>query len=288
MNFKETSEVDLKLKLLSGISIYIEDQLEVKPYTIKEIIEYGFTKYMNNLQWISLTMKDFIDSFVSENKKNILMDHEEDLKIFDFFIKLGGQELQDNLMIALAMIFRTDDVKILDDGAIAIDFGKLDIYKRDDNGQLFLDQEKLESLSETEVKLIHRDNFEDLVHVAKLQNYMVKPKKRDEPEANPADEETKKLMDHMKMMKEKVEAKKNEQKNQDDGNSEIDISDIISAVSTKSYSMNKFNIWDLTLYQLYDEYGRLELIDEYDFSIRAMMAGAEAKKIKLKHWSSKL
>lgn len=281
MDFKKLSEVDLKLKLLSGDSIFVEN-LEIKPYTLKEISEYGYSRYMQNLQWISLSVDDFINSILDEGKRRILEEQKDNLKAFDFYIKLGGQELQDRLMITLAMIFRTDDVNILDDGVIAINFVKLGVFKRDDSGQLFIDEEKLESLNEDEIKLVHRDNFDDIIHVVKLQNYMLKPKK--EPDGNPADEETRKLMEFMKKMREKVEAKKREQRGQD--SADIDIGDIVSAVSSKSNSINKLNIWDFTLYQLYDEYARLELIDNYNFSIKAMMSGAE--KIKLRHWSSKL
>lgn len=283
MNFKELSEIDLKLKLLSGSSIYV-DNLEIKPYTLKEINKYGYTRYMENLQWVSLSIDDFMSHLLDAGKKNILEEQLDKIKVFDFYIKLGGQQIQDSLMYSLAMILKTDDVKILDDGVIAIDFVKLGVFKRNDNDQLYVDQEKLDSLNEDEIKLIHRDNFEDIVQVVKLQNYMLKPKKLNEPDENPANEDTRKLMEYMKKMREKVEAKKREQRNQDIDN--IDIGDIISAVSSKSNSMNKLNIWDFTLYQLYDEYARLELIDNYDFSIRAMMAGAE--KISLKHWSSKL
>jgi len=83
----------------------------------------------------------------------------------------------------------------------------------------------------------------------------------------------------MELMRKKIEGKKKKQQS-DDGDGEIDISDIISAVSSKSHSINKLNVWQLTLYQLYDEYARLELIDNYDFSIRAMMAGAEKNRFK--------
>src|SRR5690606_21056773 len=122
------------------------------------------------------------------------------------------------------------------------------------------------------------------ISVIKLQNYLEKPSEVTKEE-NPADEETRKLLEHMKKMREKVEAKKKRQREDDDENN-IDIADIISAVSSKSNSINKINIWNLTLYQLYDEYARLELIDNYDFSIKAMMAGAD--KVDLRHWSSKI
>ena len=66
----------------------------------------------------------------------------------------------------------------------------------------------------------------------------------------------------------------------------MDISDIISAVSSKSNTISKLNVWDLTLYQLYDEYKRLHAINQYEVNIQALMNGAEG--IELKDWSAKL
>ncbi len=66
----------------------------------------------------------------------------------------------------------------------------------------------------------------------------------------------------------------------------MDFYSIVSAVSTKSNSINKLNVWDLTLHQLYDEFDRLQIIDGYNTSLAAMMQGAEIKD--LKHWASKV
>ena len=284
LQFKSINELDLKLTLLSGESINVEN-LEIAPYTIREICRYGYTNYMKNLQWISLSVDDFINSITDLEKKSYLEEQRSTLRAFDFYIKLGGVDVQRSLLATLGMVFKTDDVRVLDEGVVALNFVKLGIFYIDDEGEIQVNDEKLEELNENEVMIIHRENFDDIVNVVKLQNYLEKPSSKEELEENPADEEARKLMEHMRKMREKVEAKKNAQKSQD-SDANIDISDIISAVSSKSNSINRLNIWDLTLYQLYDEYARLELIDNYDFSIRAMMAGAE--KIDLKHWSSKL
>lgn len=286
MEFNSMCELDLKLSLLSGGNIQVEN-ITIEPYKIGEIVnKYGQSRYMKNLQWVSLSVEDFIDSISDKEKKTFLEEQKNTLKSFDFYAKLGGEEMLESLIEALSMIFRTDDVRMLSEGVIAIDFVKLGILTIEDNGDFSVNEKMLDSLREDEIKVIHRDNFDDIINVIKLQNYLEKPSSKvgKAAEDNPADEATRKLMEHMQKMREKVDAKKKVQQG-NDGES-IDISDIISAVSSKSNSINKLNIWELTLYQLYDEYARLELIDNYDFSVRAMMAGAE--KIDLKHWSSKL
>lgn len=284
MDFKDLKDIDLKLNLLSGSTINVGN-IAIKPFTLREIKDYGYSRYMENIQWLSINLDDFIDSTIEGEKREILKAQMEKLKTFDFYYKLGGKEFTAKLIEALSMMFRTNDMVMLDKGILAIDFYKMGILYNDSDGMIHTDKEYLSYYSENELTVIHRENFDDIVKVIKLQNYLSQPKQEEEVEENPADEKTRQLMETMKKNREKVEAKKKAQQ-QADNNDNIDIADIISAVSSKSNSINKLNVWDLTLYQLYDEYSRLELIDNYDFSVRAMMAGAE--KVDLKHWSSKL
>lgn len=284
MQFHDMKEIDLKLTLLSGSEIELGN-LKIAPYTLREVKNYGYINYMKNLQWISLSIDDFMGSVIDENKRRILEINRESLKAFDFYIKLGGKEMQDKLVEVLKMIFKNDDLRVLDNGIIAIDFVKLGIIIEDDDGNVVeIKDDKLSELDEDKIKIIHRDNFDDIVKIVRLQNYLEQPEEAVEEE-EPADEEARKLLEYMKEMRKKVEEKKRQQ-SEDGEEANIDIADIVSAVSSKSNSVNKLNIWDFTIYQIYDEYARLELIDNYDFSIRAMMAGA--KEVDLKHWSSKL
>ncbi|UQB84209.1 hypothetical protein [Bacillus amyloliquefaciens] len=284
-NYREMGEVDLKLQLLSGSDIRVDDAVVISPYTIDEIREYGYSEYMGNLQWLSLTVEDFVSSVLDLEKRVMLEVEKSKLKAFDFYVKLGGQEMLDGLISALGMVFKTDDVKLISDGLVAIDFEKLGIVFEGEDDKYYLNEDKLDEVPATELKFVHRDNFDEIVEIVKTQNYLTKPIEKING-SNPADEETKKLMEHMENMRNKVNEKKRLQKEMDGESDNIDISDIISSVTAKSNSIDKFNVWSLTLYQLYDEYARLELIDNYDFSIRAMMAGAE--KIDLKHWSSRI
>jgi hypothetical protein len=201
-------------------------------------------------------------------------------------MSLGGAELRDKTMTAIAMILKTDDLYVIDD-SIAVGFMEMGILVENEHGELVVDVDVLDITEQEDLKIVHRGNFDDIVEAVKLQNYLKRPAiKKEERDENPADEATRALMEQMKKMKEKVEKKKQKQREQEGSDDEVNIATIISAISSKSHSINKLNIWNFTIYQLYDEYSRLELIDNYDFSIRAMMAGAE--KIELTHWSSKL
>ena len=66
----------------------------------------------------------------------------------------------------------------------------------------------------------------------------------------------------------------------------ISLADIISAVASRKESLNLLNIWDLTIYQLYDHYNRLIAEDEFD--IHAMNYAYWGGEFKAKHWSKPL
>lgn len=285
IDYKDLKEIDLKLHLQSGSEIKL-DNLVIKPYSLREIKDVGYTNYISNLQMISISMDDFITSVTDEEHRKMLESERTNLKTLDFYVTLGGVEILVGLFQALSMIFRTDDVRMLEDGVIALNFVKIGVIELDEQGNSSVNEERLVSLKEEDMTLIHRDNFDDFVRIVQLQNYLTKDFEEDEEEELAIDEETKKLMEQMKKHRKKVEEKKKAQRQADGDDGDIDISDIISAVSSKSNSINKLNVWDFTLYQLYDEYSRLELIDNYHFSLKAIMAGAE--KVDLKHWSSKL
>src|SRR5690606_28840882 len=105
MQFENINEVDLKLLLLGGDSIEV-DNLVIKPYKLREIKNYGYSDYMRNLQWVSISIDDFIDNVKDEDKRQFLEEQRSELKAYDFYIKLGGQEIKESLLESIGMIFR--------------------------------------------------------------------------------------------------------------------------------------------------------------------------------------
>lgn len=279
-----TNDLDLKLKLFSGATFKV-DNMDIVPYTLKEIIDYGYSRYMQNVQVLSIEKEDLISSIENESNRKALEDQIEEVRAFDFFVKLGGLEMQQLMLMALSMVLRAKDIRILEEkNIVVVDFIHLGIIEEFGDGNYDFNTTKFDEIPDEQIKIIHRENFDEIVNIVKLQNYLSSPEKSEKKESNPADEETRALIEHMEMMKKKVQDKKRKQQKSEGG--DIDMYDILDAVSVKSNSINKTNIFDLTIYQVYCEYARLELIDNYDFSIKAMMAGAKIDA--LKHWSSKL
>lgn len=284
LEYKELSEVDLKLHLLSGSSIRVGN-LIIEPYTLREIKDYGYIRFMETLQWGIIQKDDFINAIDDFDKREILKSMSHSLTNFDFYTTVFPNIYLGKLIDFMSLVFKTDDIKLINQNMIAIDFEKYGIIVFDEKNQKhYFNEEKFAEYDEKDLKIVTKDNFDEIVEVVKLQNCLQEVKKDDEYKFNPADEETRKLIEQMEKMRKRIEEIKKKQN--EENNEPVTIYEIISAVTAKSNNINKFNVWDLTLYALYDEYRRLQAIDDYDFGIRAIMAGAE--NVKLNHWSSKL
>lgn len=124
--------------------------------------------------------------------------------------------------------------------------------------------------------LIHVSNFNFFIEILMMQNCI---KSKDSNEKYPNDK-VKEYMQRIKALKEKY------QKNYGGGG--VDITDIISSVSAKHPSLNLLNVGEMTIYQVYDQYKRLNKIDEYEISLNSLMHGAAKEDVQLSHWSSKI
>ena len=99
---------------------------------------------------------------------------------------------------------------------------------------------------------------------------------------NFANVKAKEIQKKIKENKKRVQEIKNKQ------NENPELVDLISAFCSKHPSINLFDVWQLTYYQLLDQLTRLQLIEEYEFGLKSILAGADSKKIKINHWVSKL
>lgn len=284
MNIKDLNGIDIKMRLLEGESLSV-DNVEIKPLTLNEINKIGYSKYMGYIQLLSLSVDDFLDSFVNEEHSSALEEFKEGLTAFDFLIKFGGDEIQGSLLDALKVLLRTDDVKMITDKDIGIDFvklGMLEKFKSSDGSFYYdLNEEIIDEIEDKEVKIINRDNFDDISTIIKYQNYMAKVNTEEKEE--PANEEARKLIEKMSQFNKKVEDIKSRREDKSDAPS---LPTIISSVSARSNGINKLNIWKLTMYQLFDEFIRLQEIDAFEISVKAKMAGSKDKDIS--HWSSEI
>lgn len=247
-------EIDLKLKLFAGRAINAEGYGDIAPLTVREVVDVGYSEYMKCLNIMTLTTKDFLD------------DTPEELHVLELLIIYGGQEIESAFEQALALFL---------------------------HGEIILDKDECRAFvkkNEDEINVVTKDNYHEIQEVIKWQNYINSFEEKNlESNFDPVDEETRKLkeqMDAVAKRRDELKKKQNQNSNSDEEDEgDIDFFDILSAISSKSYSVNELNALDLTVYQVYRKFKRMEIIDQYDISIKSILAGA--KDVKLKHWSSK-
>jgi hypothetical protein len=114
--------------------------------------------------------------------------------------------------------------------------------------------------------IINRDNYDDIKYVLRKQYNIAKMEKETH---NPANERAKKMIEEIEMAKKDKPKIKPKEK--------INLHSIISSIAWKSHiGINA--IWDLTVYQLYDAFYRLGLIDNYDKIMSGIYAGTASYK----------
>lgn len=132
--------------------------------------------------------------------------------------------------------------------------------KLSNNGVFYIDNDKF----------FTQDLFNNLQLIVKRINYI---KDNQEDEIIAGNERAKSFMEKLKKKKEKILKNKKQ---------DINLASIISGVAWKSNNVNIKNIWDLTIYQLYDAYYRLENIDYYNHTVTGIYSGTiDGKKINL-------
>lgn len=227
----------IELKLLAGDSFYVDD-IEIKPFTLKEIKSMSLSNYQYITNWLIASKDDL---------KHIL-DVTRYSSYYDIMLFSGNDEVSSMILNSLCAYLRFEQYGITDDFRV--------VLQRNDNEKIYID----------------KDKFERIIGYIKYQNGLIK---NNEDKYNPKDEKTKGFIDRMKQLSDKVNKLKN--RTSDEEEIKYDFADLVSAVCVKSPSYNLFNIWDLTMYQFIDQFKRLKLIDDYGVSIQSIMQGSKVQ-----------
>jgi len=228
-------ENDLNLKLLAGMSIFIENLGILTPLKLRDIITLGELNY-NELLSVLLIDKSNIDGLNNQDINNL-----ELLMVYSY----QNQDFREKTLKALKLFL---------------------------NKEFFMNNEGFFYCDDL---IINNDSFNYFQYVLKCANHIEIKKKEDE--IIPGNERARKFMEKLKLSKQNI--KKPEI---------INLHSIISGVAWKSNNTNIINIFDLTIYQLYDAYHRLENIDNYHYTLSGLYAGTvDGKNINLSNitWS---
>lgn len=252
------NSIDNKMRLMAGRPIYVND-IEIAPLRLSRVVEIGYINIVKSLQILTLKVDDIIDSVDDFEFQAMLKMNKHQYVPYDLLMMSEG--LQELVVEGLEII---------------LDCGKVYVEDKDTDNPVIVVNTVNEVFYE-----INRENFDEIVKVLKEQNNPSISSEEKDEDYNPSDELAKSIAEKLKRGKEIA----NKSKSIESGGDGVTILDIISAVTAMSNSVNKLNIWDYTIYQLYDEFARLNKIDNYKLQVQASMWSSE---IEIEHWSEPL
>ena len=171
----------------------------------------------------------------SKFKDEILEDEYDKLTNYDFF--LAHEQLMDALLDFLRTFLNYENI----------------FYNSEYQSIIFDGEDSV---------FVNRDNADKIINVfRKMYNIQIEK----EPEYNPVNDRARAIIEKIKK---KNEIYANLYKEED-----IDLNSIISGVAWKSTNTNIFNVFDLTIYQLYDAYYRLEIVQNYYNTMTGLYTG---------------
>lgn len=211
------------MDLLSGRDIYYDNLCVIRPPHLKDIaFEVGYTNYLSYVNVISLDTERCIKNMGVEEKYN-QMSEEQQESCTAFNLLILHQSTRELLRKALSFFI---PMRVVFDPRTA--------------AFLVYDEEKL-------VCQITNDNYMN-IRYGIMQTLCLSNEA--EPPAKFKDSATKKLWE--KMMKGRKERKAAQRTDVN-----MTIENMVGAVSAYSNTYNLTNIWDLTIYQLFDQFYRI-------------------------------
>lgn len=130
------------------------------------------------------------------------------------------------------------------------------------------------------IGIISKENYKDVVNVI-CQRNNIQTKDLNDPSKTKS-KKALAIMEKLKKGREKMAKTTKADKNMELGN-------IISAVANKSPSLNMINIWDLTVYQLWDCFARLNNLNVYEINAASVSAwGDKDNKFDFNGWFKKM
>lgn len=244
------NQEDFDLKLLAGEGIKIEGLGITYPLSLKEIMTVG------NLAYNYYVFTLLVEKPTTDTK----------LTVFELFLAYCYHN--EELLPPLNLSFREMAIR-----ALSLIFKEPVFYHP--QGFFYLG-ELIQKDGIFFGRILTENQFDLIRKIIRKQNYFKEEKNEDIKYAN---EKARQIQEKINAMKEKIR-----QQNKDEG---LKLNDIISIVASYSPNINMFNVWDLTIFQLYELYIRLMMKDTYESQFAMLLQGADPKELKLEHWARK-
>lgn len=230
--------------LLSPAPVYIQSIGGIISPTLREISSLGYDVYQSYLTFLLMDLKTCFTMSGNPNLYDALSDAEK--SSYDVFDLLTAGE-QPLLLLRNILNFFLK--------------GTAD-YSPEKNGFVIREENR-------ETGIVTRENYSLLCDLICQRNY-IKSDSRNEFSAA----KSKKALEIMQKLQKGRAAKEKQTK----ADKNMELANIISAVANKSQNLNILNIWDLTVFQLWDCFSRLTNNSIYDIQSMSVAAWGDKDK----------
>ena len=255
-------------QLLSKSPVYIPRVGGILSPTLQDIADIGGTDvYQYYLSILLMDAEKFLS--MQQNSKDFV-DIPENFKVqIDIFEKFTETKESAILLQNILNFFIKEDVVFsLDDKLFEV---KGNVVVKENNEMV----DKYATIG-----IISKENYQDVVNVI-CQRNNIQTKDLNDPSKTKS-KKALAIMEKLKRGREKMAKTTKADKNMELGN-------IISAVANKSPSLNMINIWDITVYQLWDCFARLNNLNVYEINAASVSAwGDKDNKFDFNGWFKKM
>lgn len=203
------------------------------PPQLKEIRKIGYNTYLSYLNCISMELNSFLEAIgISGNYASLTEKEKEACTVFNLLI--AEPSMRDLLSNAVSFFVKETVIFNNSDSCFTL----------------------FEPNTENVVGVIATDNFDELRDGILQINYLSRS------EVAPMKFKSAKA----KAIYEKCQAGKKKMETKGKGDINLNMPNVIASISTQHNSYNLLNIWDLTVYQLYDQFIRLNTKVQFDIN----------------------
>ncbi len=280
--------------LLSPSPVYFDNIGGIKSPTLKEIREIGYDTYVQYIWLLNMDIQDYY-TFIEKNHDTYFQTYTDEQKEIVYQVKneyeLMSQEQKKEINFFNIMVFDTMLVNMF---CNMFNFFFVEDVAFDEDSKCFITRIKnseitrkkvgvinyLRGLFSTRLKntdkpveayktvgIIHVLNYIDISDIILQRLNMTRSSKLHAKE-KVKNKAAAKILEKLRM------AKNNSNSKQD---KKLELPNIISSLSSHSKSINILNIWDLTVYQLYDQFKRIRLDDSYNISSLSVAAWGDSE-----------
>lgn len=243
--------------LISSSPITLAHIGSIKSPTLRDVDKITYQTYVNYIAFLRMNPEDFFNTFYPDKKVDI-----EDIMNTTKFDLVRIDESFRSVILSALNFFFVEDFQ----------------YINEPGYECFVVLDENQNITHA----ITKQTYNDVVNII-LQRVHI------EIEKDIVDDLSKVKNKLGKKIYEKIFARRKQFQKAKANNPDYDYANIIASIAAYNSSLNWINIWDITVYQLYDLFERTAINDRYESSkLSVSVWGDKEKKFKFGAWHNNI